>query len=355
MRPGEILDAQWDLLDRLKNNEMFGHFTAIGADRNIGGPTADSRTPLPKDMSDVPAGRAWLRALTNYVEASYAYRVTHDMCLVLEHAAAALDERHEFDRTKAPTGCGIVRFDRPIEVQDVRGVKMLVHWAIWGPAWHPDSGHEAGVGFAFYNDVWTQPDEVWGEFLTVKNRFGAAGETIDQEHLDTVQKALGRWASVHQTIARDGQELGPSQVAAGPMQQAQVIAEGMQPQAATNLFRYMHALWLLLNQTIVQTEEEIPERAARRRAEKRGIPSKVTVIKLRRIAGANREDGESLVEWSHRWIVRGHWAWRKCGAEHPLAEPYEKGYRAWIYVHPYQKGPEDAPLIITDKVYSLDR
>lgn len=358
MRPTEILDAQADLLDRLEHNLLFRQFTAITSNYAVGaGPAPDSSHALPRDMSDTPAGLAILEALGNYVQAGYAFRVTHDMCLVLEHAAASLNDEDLFDRNKAPTGCGIVRFDKPIKVLDIRGATMLVHWAVWGPATHSLPGEKPekpAVMFSFYNDMWTEPDEISIDFAEHQH-WRDPDHAHYQADYQMIMKSLGRWMSVHHTVWQDGMPLGPSEVAAHDKQQAMVIAQGTEPQKATNLVRYMHALWLLLNQTIVQTQEEYPERAGRRRAEKRGLPPKVTVIKLRRIEDNLRHEGESLIEWSHRWIVRGHWAWRRCSQEHPLAEPYAKGWRARVWIHAYAKGPEDAPLIISDKVYQLDR
>lgn len=52
------------------------------------------------------------------------------------------------------------------------------------------------------------------------------------------------------------------------------------------------------------------------------------------------------VEWSHRWLVRGHWRQQWYASE---------GVHRAIYINPHIKGPEDKPLIVRDKVNILGR
>jgi hypothetical protein len=141
-----------------------------------------------------------------------------------------------------------------------------------------------------------------------------------------------------------------------PKYQAQLLAEGCSPTPGTNGLRYLHALWLLMNQTVTTTEDGHVERAARRRASRRNLPPKVTVIRLRREAGAARGEGESLVEWSHRWLVRGYWRWQHVSEHYPGAQELEPGdWRARIWINPHVRGPEGLPIVQSEKVISLER
>lgn len=362
LTPADIVDAQVDLLWRLENEPLFRMFTAITAEQMVGGTQSwgsrtapDSEPPLPKNMADVPNGEAWADALRIYVRTAYAYRVTHDMGALLEVAAASLDEEDQFDGTLAPTPMGIVYFEKPIKVDDLRGHQMLVHWAVWGPA---DTVGKPGLALSFFNDLYVQADSVWENFAVELEDLGSKEER--EETYQNVRRAMGRWGSTHQMAAANGDPLGPSLVEAHQSQLEKLIALGeftttTEVKPATNLLRYMHALFLLLNQTIVQTEEEHVERHAAKRARRAGLPGRVTVVQLRRTQAA-RHEGESLIEWQHRWVVRGHWRWQYCGPHHPWAQEIEPGkYRARIWIHPYQKGPEDAPLMIPDKLYSLEK
>lgn len=356
MQPSDVLDCQGELLERIRENPRFFMFLCIGAhtmtnfgttnkwiDSNPSAGDLDGaldralKTGEAANMEKVfPRGLAWTNALMNYLRAAYAYRVTSEMGLLLEHAAMSLDEDDVCDIELAPTGCGIVRFDRPIQVTDIRGMNMLVHWAVWGPSTYNDV---PSLAITFFNDTWSQADENTLDF------FEQAKGTMFED----VQHDIGRWMTVHFSAYATGHKVGPSMVKPSLEQQAQFLANGEkgEPLEGSNLFRYVHALFLLLNQTIVTVEDGLPNRPARKRALKRGIPGKVSVIALRRHESANRQEGESTVEWSHRWVVRGHWRWQACGPG--------RTERRRIWIAPFVKGPEDKDLIVTDKVYDLRR
>jgi hypothetical protein len=98
------------------------------------------------------------------------------------------------------------------------------------------------------------------------------------------------------------------------------------------------------------TVERAP-RAERRRAERKGIPDRdVRVVRLRpalreaRDAAAPAGAGR---EYRSRWVVRGHWRNQAYGAGRQLRRP--------VWVAPYLKGPEGAPLLGGDRVNVIGR
>lgn len=104
-------------------------------------------------------------------------------------------------------------------------------------------------------------------------------------------------------------------------------------------------MWLLSRQSVAQIEVLPPDRAARRQAERQNRPvPDVRVVNLRRPAGMDRGCN---VEWHHSWIVRGHWRNQAHGVGRQERRP--------IWIAPYVKGPEDAPLLGGEKVYSWTR
>lgn len=363
MRPGEVLDAQIDLLDRVEGNDIFRRVLEAWA-----GVELTSRTRRDQESFRASA------LLANHVRAAYAYRVTHDMSLMLQHLAAELDDTDRFMPDLAPTGCGIVCFDHPVPIKDIRGKTMLMHWLIWGPAQTQTTlgRRETGTGFWTFNDTWRQPDEV-----EIENRARRLEEVGgDQAKAEAFHHALGRWSGmIGFDLAFAEQRLGPLIIPVNDTQRAEYLAKGIEPVPGTNPLRYLHALWLLLNQTVAKVEPEEPDRPARRRAVKKRIPPQVTVIRLRREESLyERPEGESMVEWAHRWIVRRHWRWQPYGprkADHAhIMGPIEaeQGFLVKRCVHegcevhekrivisPYVKGPEGAPLKQSEKVYSLDR
>lgn len=124
----------------------------------------------------------------------------------------------------------------------------------------------------------------------------------------------------------------------------------------TGVARVVQCTWRLMQQTLsVRTTERAPK-MFRRRWERANLPEKrVTVVRLRRPAterDANHEPG--TVEWSHRWIVGGHWRWqwyptqdaRVCGHVYADGRVCDKfgGIHRQIFISPFVKGPEELPL-----------
>lgn len=105
-------------------------------------------------------------------------------------------------------------------------------------------------------------------------------------------------------------------------------------------WRKVQALFRLMQQKIVTPVEHVTPRATRRRAQKKGFdPKTVTVIRLRR--PKSKHEGEPQeVNWSHRWLVGGHWR--------PQWYP-TLGVHRQVYIAPYIKGPEDKELRIREK------
>lgn len=114
-----------------------------------------------------------------------------------------------------------------------------------------------------------------------------------------------------------------------------------------NIQRPVQCLWRLMQQTIATRDATEPTRPVRRRAARASFPERrITVIRLRRPHAPPSEDGARTVEWSHRWLVSGHWRW----------QPYKDGIRRQIWISPYIKGPDDKPLDIRKvRVFELVR
>lgn len=361
MRPTEVLDAQADLLTRSRDRR-FRLVLAAWGEAEVG------RHADLNDAERKAQGQEVVDTITEHVRLSYAYRVTHDMSLMVEWAASQLDDTDAFLPDLAPTPWGFVTFDRPLPLHDVRGQTMLIHYLVWGPASAVtlDQNRIAGVAFSTFNDTWRQPDEV-----ALRLR-----ESLSEPKYQMMLDAMGRWGAVGLQLAFPGQRLGPTVLDVPPEQAAEILAEGDVPTPGTNALRYLHALWLLLGQTVTATVVDTPDRAGRRRAGRAGIPAQVTVIRLRREEyPTERPEGESQVEWQHRWIVRAHWRWQRYGPVAGVDHEHEWGpievvngglnrhcvvegcenYVARIIIPWTVKGPADAPFKQSEKVYSLDR
>lgn len=380
MRPGEVLDAHHDLRERVRDEkfatlvDVFGsmeqgrrggfldpgvrasatmHELLDEADRaradGAGGvafPPGKSPVEYVKQMREdgLQLSSDFLKA---NLDAAETYRVTHDMSMVVEHAANLLNDEDTFDKNLAPSGAGFVSFDKPLPVKDVRGKTMLLHFLVWGPGISP--GGRPGTVMHTFNDTYRQPDEQAIE--TDANILAEDGPEV----LASINRVTGRWAADSLTAIQQGQPMGPAVIAPTDQYVEKLAEEHLVAQSGTNVVRYLHALWLLMGQTVARVEEEHVDRPARRRAIKKGFPPKVTVIKLRREANENRQPGESDVEWQHRWVRRGHWRWQVCGERHPLAQDTPKGWRCRIWINPTVCGPADKPFMQSEKLISLER
>lgn len=112
---------------------------------------------------------------------------------------------------------------------------------------------------------------------------------------------------------------------------------------AFNIALILRATWTIMQQSLSISVRTQVDRAERRRSIKAGLRSDVLVVRLRRksLDGPHEEGREEGVEWSHRWLVSGHWRnqWLPSRVCHRLQ---------WISGH--VKGPADKPLVVKDRV-----
>jgi hypothetical protein len=105
----------------------------------------------------------------------------------------------------------------------------------------------------------------------------------------------------------------------------------------------------LMQQRIGHRQAWRPDRPQRREGQRYGFPGReVVVVRLRRESSDHmRQEPESEANYSHRFIVSGHWRnqWYASGQVHRQ-----------IWISPYVKGPEDQPLVVRPRrVFSLVR
>lgn len=110
--------------------------------------------------------------------------------------------------------------------------------------------------------------------------------------------------------------------------------------------RVIRAVWSLMQQPLADQHDLDPDRATRKRLRRSGQdPAPVRVIELRRPRSGGRSESEPG-NYHHQWIVRGHWR------QHWY--PKRQVHRP-VWIAPHVKGPEGAPLIGGEKVYTLKR
>jgi len=106
------------------------------------------------------------------------------------------------------------------------------------------------------------------------------------------------------------------------------------------------AAWLLMEQPSVSERRQIPSGAAGSDADGADADADaVSIIELRRLRNADgtAAQGDSGRHYDKRFWVSGHWRQQACGPGRKLRKP--------LWVSPYLKGPEDAPLSDATRVY----
>lgn len=118
--------------------------------------------------------------------------------------------------------------------------------------------------------------------------------------------------------------------------------------ADSQVAQLLKALWTISAQSIAQSETVAVDRPSRRRAQRAGmLETGVRVITLRRTHRPVAEDQVvRRVEWTHRWVVRGHWRnqWLPSTKSHRLQ-----------YIVEHIKGPDDKPLMLKHDIVNVAR
>jgi len=327
MRAAQVLDYQKALRDGLRTGFYRTYLDGFLKSVTIKSGTVSRQ----QDLDHL--GDEWADTEIRTLEAACAFHVDREMAPLIRHAAAGLDEDFTWSKEVFPSDRGFMMFDEPLTLREVRQRTMRTAAVVW--RWGSGPYGQAGVWLSMYSKWDDALDEVAVE---IRERLG-----------DSRCQSLGPLHINHVQFVPWGHNLGPANVAMDPSVAAAYAVAGDPVAAGTqsdNPLRDIYATLALMGQTVTTiSDEDITPPVARRMGKKR-IPPRVVVIRLRRSAGS-RQPGETMVEWAHRWVVRGHWRKQPCGPNYSEIKV--------IYIAPFIKGPEGKPLIISEKVYDLRR
>jgi hypothetical protein len=296
------------------------------------------------DSKGRPSGSAMADNQIRILERAETYYVSADMCDIMVMASRGLDGLDRFSHDLWPTDDGFLLFQKSLLSTDVWGKTVATKALVWE---RKSFKSNPGTLVTLYSDL-DDPND-W-----------PAAEMTQQKRDDTAA-AMGRLQTSQTIWISDDMRVGPEE---NPVRQdygdesdreflGREYTLGVK---ATNTGRPILALLMLLNQTIVDLEHHDLRPANPKRARKMRVPGKITVITLRKTKGFVKQEGESHIEWQHRWIVRAYWRSQVCGPHYPLAQEIRPGvFRARIYIAPFVKGPPGAPFMQTTKIYSLKR
>lgn len=264
------------------------------------------------------------------------YWVSPDMCSLLQHAAPSLPPT-TLTPDLLPSKSGVLFFATPLVGIDARADfdRILVQAMVWGPSkydiekgtradvHHTSPAHERDVA------VYTVPSD--SPALQEYERFTGDGISIATWRKWTMWSPLGRtdWPFGFDTEG----EFAPPDFT--DTQLASIIEDR----------RILAAFALLSAQEKITTTTEVnPPNAVRKRLTRAGhkVP-KVRLVDIHKShKPSSQAKGERHVEWTHRWIVKGHWRQQAYGPKRQFRRP--------VYISSHIKGPDDLPLIEQDVV-----
>lgn len=114
----------------------------------------------------------------------------------------------------------------------------------------------------------------------------------------------------------------------------------------SRLIRFICASWVLMQMpTLADTRDARPSPSALARAAKQRRKIRpVRIIDLRRLAQRGNDPNLEISSrnYTHRWVVRGHWRQQAYGPDRARRRP--------TYIAPYTKGPDGAPWMPSEHV-----
>lgn len=267
----------------------------------------DSSAALRTNTS--PANAPALDALASALEVGELFWVRQDMAALAVHAGEQLAAAR-WATADRPSPCGLLYWQDGIGHMNCEGVQIPVEACAWSP----------------------YKGEMMLWLLMSRDRLVA--ETAAAGHT---------WKLVVEEIP----PLIPFYGATLPAGADPVSMADIDSRLPTVVVAALASAWLLMEQPLLidRTRERTDKSTARAYA-RDGLPTpEVTVVDLRRqYTPADQEENEGVPgrHYRHRWVVSGHWRNQAYGPERSLRR------RTWV--PSYVKGPDGAPLLLTEKV-----
>jgi hypothetical protein len=332
-RPADVVDLRQDLCTFWRHSDYLRRMIAMQG-RYSNNP--DSEMVLEREGE---LTRRWLYGTLREAE---LYWVSPDMSRLIGHIAPSMPDIVP----EPPVPEALVVFARPIMGTDSVDDRPIFTVAfLWGDVVIEDINCLGIETFGWRDLLWPRGAN-WQEVLTFRAAMSGVrlirtgGSEWVHGHLTNDFTVLGKVnrsrSSVHVEYGKDTIALREDE-RFDPIQQASMMEDR----------RVIAAFWSLVNDRITVERQEPMTRAVRRRMQRANLPQKpVRVITLRETRRTESGEGRA-VDWSHRWIVGGHWKQQPYGPR--------QAYRRAQWIAPFVKGPADKPLVIRETVRALKR
>ncbi len=349
--PSKALDAKAEMISfwESEQGERFADaFMATTRD------TFRHRSLFPRGWT----GATFADVESNRLFTGEVYMVTSEMMDVCEYASLTLPpEEGIIRRDLLPTDRGFLVFEEPRYVNDIHGTKIGVSAISWATTNEVIEG--ASYIHPLYGDIAITKPVPGVRFVLYTSKFDAYDEAWDYERVVEAGLHDGLTKPEWQRMYQHAQSIQPSLVLSHSLfmptdmpwepkdaTDEELLARINASTSNSSWIDYLITVWTMMGQTLADTHEAEVDKGTRKRMMRAKIPGRVTVIALRRKSGRHSEqDREGMIEWHHRWVVRGHWR----------RQPYKDGTTQLIWINAFIKGPEGKPFKQTEKVYLLKR
>ena len=231
------------------------------------------------------------------------------------------------------TPSGFAYFAKPLYIRDRRDLQMPFRAVQWNPLIDVNGrGEPATVdGQAVYSGV-----------VITLYAHRDDGDPMDGQFAE--ERGL-RYRQRPSEIKIGGSDLAMEYVTTLRFNQQSKVYES--DNSIRDMFVHIKVFFRLCQQTIAWPHRERVARPTWKRARAGWKDIKeVVVFTLRRAKHPKYEGPEREVQWSHRWVVQGHWRQQWY--------PSEQVHRQ-VWVAPYIKGPDGKPLILKRRAFELVR
>lgn len=341
MRPVDAIDDQLGLI-RMHESEWGIHCMSnfIAASREVDNDEFDDAQMFPREID----GETFAFVEAARLNRATTYFVENDMISIAKIASWDMPMQ-SLESSDLPSEFGFVVLETPVLGRDVRDRDIALSAMSWGPTtfFDPDGNQtdRTGISVVFYSDLNDFRDSQ-SEHLVDFYRWATSNGKPMSRH------AIYHFASLE--FGRDMSEYTYIDTRRGTSDHVPDEFNSRETNTV-DPHLWFYAFLIISQDRIAETvRQRLARPQARRMKRGRVEPPEdcsISVVKLRRLKHVTDGDTEhSPVNWTHRWVVEGHWThqWYPSLQDHRL-----------IYIAPYIKGPEHLPLVIKDRVYAWVR
>jgi len=323
MRVDDVVDLRTRWIKQMLHPEVAG-IVSRQLTRGAGVVNADGMAPHLMQKNE----QMFLKAFAHVIRNGDVFVVRDQITPLLSEAARQLPKQTTIRREMLPASFGIVIFENGLKVGNTK------NWRVRRGFENVPDGLEISLGSIFWWVAYEQDHED-PKSAPYAMLFGCFLFSVETFALQPIPQGFFRY--------RFGQTWDPETWESKGETGGTDMDLGLEKSTGM-----LFALLLFIEQEILTAHPERASRAARRRLGKvPHVSLEARVVKLRRARAPGGPEHGDGVEWSCRWLVRGHWRNQFYSSD--------QSHRP-IWITPHVKGPDGLPLKPqVDRIFSVER